>query len=204
MTGCATPSPSLPPTHLNHPVQVAESIERLELYTRPSGLELSARDKLAVAQFLDGYRDGGDGPLYINKPAGAANGLGTQQAEALIRGMMSQGGINPGALQGGQYQSSPNAPAPIVVSYRTLKAIPQNCAYMDDLTDVYNGQPRPGFGCFQSANLAALISDPRQLLEPYKPGQPNAERRQVIYDKYIKGELSASDFPSRQRITAEE
>ena len=85
LSGCATPTPSLPPAHLNHPVQVAESIERLELYSRPNGLELSARDKLAVAQFLDGYRDSGEGPLYINKPANAASGLGTQQAEALIR-----------------------------------------------------------------------------------------------------------------------
>ncbi len=201
---CSTPTPSLPPTDLRNPIQVAESIERLELYARPNGLELSARDKLAVAQFLDGYRNGGDGPLYMNKPAGAQGGIGTRQAEAVIRGLMAEGGINPMALQSGQYQSPPNAPAPVVVSYRTLKAIPQKCGRLGSLSDTYNNQPYDNFGCFQSANIAAMISDPRQLLEPYTQGNPNAQRRQVVYDKYIKGELSASEFPTRQLLTADD
>jgi len=42
LTACSTPSASTGPTVFNNPVQVAESIERLELYTRPNGLELSA------------------------------------------------------------------------------------------------------------------------------------------------------------------
>ena len=48
MTGCATPVPSTGPAVFQNQVQVAESIERLELYTRPNGLELSARDLDAV------------------------------------------------------------------------------------------------------------------------------------------------------------
>lgn len=204
LSACATPSPSFEPTSKRNPITVAESIERLELYTRPNGLELSARDKLAVAQFLDGYRNSGDGPLYMNKPAGALSGIGTQQAEAVIRGLMRDSGIHPGAMQQGQYQSSPNSPAPVVISYRTLRAIPQKCGQWDDLMDAYNDQPHSGFGCFQSANLAAMVSDPRQLLEPYAAGNPNAQRRQVVYDKYIAGDLSAAEFPSRQDITAED
>lgn len=204
LSACSTPTASLPPTDLRNPIQVAESIERLELYTRPNGLELSGRDKLAVAQFLDGYRNGGDGPLYMNKPASGLNGLGTQQAEQVIRGLMAEGGINPMALQSGQYQSAPNNPAPVVVSYRTLKAIPQRCGRIGNLSHTYNNQPYDGFGCFQSANIAAMVSDPRQLLEPYAQGRPNAQRRQVVYDKYIEGSLSASEFPDRQNTTAED
>ena len=66
LTACTTPSKTFPPTELRNPINVAESIERLELYTRPNGLELSARDKLAVAQFLDGYAKSGDGALYLS------------------------------------------------------------------------------------------------------------------------------------------
>jgi len=55
LTACSTPSASTRPTVFNNPVQVAESIERLELYTRPNGLELSARDQVAVSQFLQSY-----------------------------------------------------------------------------------------------------------------------------------------------------
>jgi len=158
LSACAVPSKSFAPTTMRNAVQVAESIERLELYTRPNGMELSARDKLAVAQFLDGYARSGDGPLYVNRPANALSGLGTQQAEAVIRGLMMH----------------------------------------------FSNQPHSTFGCFQSANLAAMVTDPRQLLEPYASGQPNAQRRQVIYDKYIQGEPTAAQVNPDQRVGAQE
>ncbi|MEP4053143.1 MAG: CpaD family pilus assembly lipoprotein [Litorimonas sp.] len=202
LSACAVQSETFAPTHLRNAVNVAESIERLELYTRPNGMELSARDKLAVAQFLDGYARSGDGALYINRPATAMAGLGTQQAEAVIRGLMAQGGMNPQAVQTGQYASRPGAPAPVIVSYRTLRAIPQDCREMGSLTNTYSNQPHGNFGCFQAANLAAMISDPRQLLEPYAPGQPNAQRRQAIYDKYIQGEPTAAQVSPDQQVGA--
>ena len=197
---CAAPSHTMKPAHLRNAVQVAESIERLELYTRPNGMELSARDKLAVSQFLDGYARAGDGPLYINRPASAISGLGTQQAESVIRGLMAQNGMNPTAIQTGQYNSKPGDPAPVVVSYRTLRAIPQDCRTMGSLTNSFSNQPHSNFGCFHSANLAAMVTDPRQLLEPYASGQPNAQRRQVIYDKYIEGTITAAAVNPDQKV----
>lgn len=202
VSGCVSNSHyqnSLAPVTMRNPITVAESIERLELYTRPNGLELSARDKLAVGQFLDGYGRNGTGPLFINRPSAQAGQAGTQQAEAVIRGLMREGGLNPSSLQGGQYQSNPNSPAPVVVSYRVLKAIPDNCRRGTEVTDTFSNQAPPNFGCFQSANIAAMIADPRQLLEPYEFGAPDARRRQVIYDRYIQGDITSAQFPSRQR-----
>ena len=141
LAACATPTPSYAPTPLRNQIKVAESIERLELYARPEGLELSARDQFAVGQFLESYRTGGDGPLYVNLPAGEITGHGTQQANTMLRTMMAQAGINPAALQTGEYQSEADAPSPVVVSYRTLRAVPADCRFMDDLSRTYNNQP---------------------------------------------------------------
>lgn len=204
ISGCtSTYSHKLPPVTMRSPINVAESIERLELYTRPNGLELSARDKVAVAQFLDGYRQSGSGPLFINRPSAQASSAGTRQAEAVIRGLMRDGGLNPSSLQGGQYQSNPNAPAPVVVSYRALRAIPENCRRAGSVVDTFSNQAPDNFGCFQSANLAAMIADPRQLIEPYEFGQSDAQRRQVIYDRFIQGEATAAAFPSRQVVNVD-
>jgi pilus assembly protein CpaD len=203
LIACSTPNPSFSPTTVKNPIKVAESIERLELYARPNGLELSARDKFAVGQFLEGYKANGDGPVYVNMPSGAQGNMGVQQAHVMVKTMMAQTGINPAALQAGQYQSRPNAPAPIVVSYRTLKAIPQNCRFKGDLSRSYNNQPYQSFGCFQSANLAAMVADPRQFLEPYDTTTPNSQRRTVVYDKYIQGEPTAAERSPRQTTTFE-
>lgn len=203
LAACATPAPSYLPTPERNKIKVAETVERLELYTRPNGLELSARDQFAVGQFLEAYRQSGDGPIFVNMPSGGKNGLGTQQAATTLKTMMAQIGINPTAMQSGEYQTSPNAPAPVVVSYRTLKTVPQDCRFLDDLRQTYNNQPYQSFGCSQSANLAAMVADPRQFLEPYGTTTPNSQRRTVVYDKYIRGELTGSERSPDQTATLE-
>jgi len=203
LSGCQTPSPAGPPMH-SHKIQIAESIERLELYTRSTGLELSARDQVAVNQFLEAYALQGEGPIYVNVPSATAQGLGAQQAQAVIRQSLGRIGLPGASVQTGQYQTAYGAPAPVVVSYRTLKTVPQDCRQMGDLAYTYTNQTYSNFGCSRTANLAAMIQDPRQLIQPYDLTVPNSQRRQTIYDKYIKGENPASDHPDRQEITAED
>ena len=203
LTACATPTVSTGPTMFKNKVQVAESIERLELYTRPNGLELSARDQVAVNQFLQSYRQRGNGPIYLNVPSNSASGLGVQQAQALIGQNLRALGLGGSAMQTGQYQTPYGSPAPVVVSYRTLKTVPQDCRQKGNMTDTYTNQPDDSFGCFHTANLAAMIGDPRQLLEPYEMTIPDSQRRQTVYDKYIKGENPASAQPNRQQVAVD-
>jgi len=202
LIACATPTASTGPSVFNNKIQVAESIERLELYTRPNGLELSARDQLAVNQFLQTYRQSGSGPIYLNVPSHAASGLGVQQAQALIGQNLTTLGLGRSAMQTGQYQTAHGSPAPVVVSYRTLK-MPKDCRHLGDTTDTYTNQPYDNFGCFHTANLAAMIGDPRQLLEPNDMTIPDSQRRQTVYDKYIQGENPASTQPARQQIAVD-
>ena len=106
LSGCQTPSPSTMPTIFNNKIQIAESIERLELYTRPTGLELSARDQVAVNQFLEAYAQQGEGPLYVNVPSASAHGIGAQQAQAVIRQSLGRIGLPGAPVQTGQYQTA--------------------------------------------------------------------------------------------------
>jgi len=203
VTACSTPMASTGPSVFNNKIQVAESIERLELYTRPNGLELSARDQVAVSQFLQSYGRTGNGPLYINVPNSSGSGLGVQQAQAVIRQSLAGVGLGGASVQTGQYQAAYGSPAPVVVSYRTLKTVPQDCRHQGDNKSTYANQPYDSFGCFHAANLAAMIGDPRQLIEPYDMTIPDSQRRQTVYDKYIEGENTASTQPARQQVTVE-
>ena len=106
-------------------------------------------------------------------------------------------------MQTGQYQTAYGSPAPVVVSYRTLKTVPQDCRQIGDITDTYTNQPSDNFGCFHTANLAAMIGDPRQLLEPYDMTIPDSQRRQTVYDKYIQGDNTASTQPDRQQVAVD-
>ena len=201
LVGCATQQPLVSPDEVRYPVEVAESIERLELYTRPNGFELSSRDTDAVALFVNNYKRFGNGPLHINVPQHSSTGLGAQQAQSLIAGMVGFQAAN--VIAKGQYAANPQAPAPIVVSYRHLKTLPRECGFFNNLTATGSNRPGPAFGCTQSANLAAMIQDPRQLIAPLPLDRADIQRRIEVYDRYIQGEDPSSVQPPRQVISAD-
>ncbi|MGB6230380.1 MAG: CpaD family pilus assembly lipoprotein [Litorimonas sp.] len=201
--GCLQGGAMMEPTHRLNPVKVAESVERMELYSRPDGLKLSARDEHAVAAFLQDYAVRGSGPLYVNRPSAALGGGGVVQTDALVTRLMAEVGVPPSAAQSGVYHSRPNDPAPVVLSYRTLRTVVQDCSHISDLTQTFTNGVTPEFGCAASANLAAMISDPRQLIEPYPSDFPNAQRRQVVYDNYIQGTATASARPEGQQVSSQ-
>ncbi len=200
LAGCATPMQSEPPLFRKNPIQIAESIERLELYSRPDGMSLSARDQQAVAGFLSGYGRFGDGPLYMNLPAHSSAGV--VQTRGVVQNLMAEIGMAGAPIQEGQYQSRPGQPAPVVISYRRLKTLPQDCTIRTDLTRTYNNQPYHEFGCSQNANLAAMVQDYSQFLHPYDMAPADMRRRMTVYDKYIKGESPASVIPPNQSISS--
>ncbi len=203
-SACSTPQSSRGPVTNWSNIQVAETVERLELYARPDGLSLSARDETAVAQFLQEYGRSGDGPLYINMPSQTMSQGGAVQSQALIKTIMGNIGLAGAPIQSGSYQTAAGSPAPVVVSYRRLKTVPQDCRFEGNVLYTGDNQPYSSFGCSFHANLAAMIGDPRQLLEPYQTTPPDMQRRMQVYDKYIKGENPASAQPDRQEISASE
>jgi pilus assembly protein CpaD len=200
--GCTTHQPSLGPTSLRNKITVAETVERLELYTQAGGLNLSARDEDAVSAFIYQYANAGEGPLYINVPSNAAGGLGVQQAQNAIGTRLTSLGIPASAIQTGQYPAMPNVPAPLVVSYRRLAVQPIDCQQGASLTHTANNQPYLNFGCFQSANLAAMVADPRQLLAPVDAGSQPAWRGTRIINKMQEGEPTSTPRPDGQEISA--
>lgn len=202
ISGCTTYIPSYEPTNLRNKITVAETVERLELFTQPSGLNLSARDEDAVSDFIYEYGKSGQGPLYINVPGNSDNVIGIEQAKASIVARMHDMGIHGSALQVGQYASGEGQPAPVVVSYRRLTTAPINCHQGAALTLTSPNQPYENFGCAQTANLAAMIDDPRQLLAPYDLDAPLAVRRTSVFQKYVDGQATSSPRPDGQEVTA--
>lgn len=203
LSACSTPQSPMPPTSNWANIEIAESVERLELYARPDGFALSARDETAVAIFLESYGRYGDGPLYMNVPHSHHYAAGVEQARYVVSQLMGNLGLGGAPIQTGKYQVAFGAPAPIVVSYRRLKTVPIDCRTTGNLVDSGHNRAYDGFGCSFHANLAAMVEDPRQFLEPNPIMPPDMKRRMEVYDKYIKGENPASQQPDRQEISAE-
>jgi pilus assembly protein CpaD len=199
---CTTYHPSEVPTPLRNKITVAETVERLELYAQTSGLNLSARDRDAVSDFVNLYGQFGQGPMYINIPGNSANEMGAKQAKSAITARMQRMGIPGSAVQMGQYAADSDAPAPVVVSFRRLTTVPINCQQGASLTSTSTNQPYNNFGCAQTANLAAMIDNPRQLLAPYALSPSTMIRRSTVIDNYANGEPTETSRPEGQAVSA--
>lgn len=200
--GCTMHQPSYQPTVLRNKITVAETVERLELYAGQAGMHLSARDQDAVGDFLAQYAASGEGPLYINVPSSGVDSPGVNQARSIVQSYLGRLGMSGAAVQNGQYPAMPGAPAPVIVSYRRLTTAAINCQQGASLTHIGNNQPYGNFGCAQTANLAALIDNPRQLLAPYAFDNASAVRRMTVIDNYVLGEATATPIPDRQEVSA--
>ena len=204
LSACAPSIPHIMPYDVQHPVQIAETVERLELYVRPDGMNLSARDRAAMKRFITQYGIDGDGSMFLNIPNTGVGAPGMRAAQAEIQNMMTQSGMANAPIQTGQYGAAPGVPAPLVLSFRRLAVVPQNCLLNDNLLRTTNNQPWGNFGCSTQANFARMIDDPRQLLEPYARGESLAQRREVAFEKYVDGTDPSSELPARQQVSASE
>ncbi|MBL4871252.1 MAG: CpaD family pilus assembly lipoprotein [Robiginitomaculum sp.] len=197
---CTVHQSSFASTSLRNKITVAETVERMELYLGQDGLNLSMRDRDAMGNFLSQYAQSGQGPLYLNIPSNATKGVG--QARNLVASQLASMGIGQTRMQMGQYAARANTPAPVIVSYRRLMTQPINCQQGANLILTGNNQPYGSFGCAQTANLAAMIDNPRQLLMPYALDHGSAARNALVLGKYRNNEATATPRPADQEISA--
>lgn len=188
---------------ISHDVKVAESIERLELYPNAYGFQLSERDRRAMLGFLANYAREGSGPIYMNTPATA--GPGAAAAARDVQQALAVMGMSDVAVQAGRYPAAPGAPAPVVVSYQRLKTLVPRCdSRRDRFMMTGSNAPSPNWGCAHYANIAAMVADPNQFLEPYALDDPNMQRRMNVYERYIAGEVTgAAEDEGRQASSRE-
>jgi pilus assembly protein CpaD len=70
--------------------------------------------------------------------------------------------------------------------------VPQCGTQWGSLTRTGDNQSAANFGCAVTANLAAQIADPRDIVSPRAMTPADAQRRAVVFDQYVKGEPTAA------------
>jgi pilus assembly protein CpaD len=136
----------------------------------------------------------GHGPLTMAVPSGAANGsaasaLGAEALEVLY-GM----GIEYGAIVQTAYDAAGRPDAPIVLMVDRYVADAPACHQRwNDFARTYDGGNTLNFGCANQANLAAVVTDPADLLGPREMSPGDTIRRGVVLGTYRSGETTITE-----------
>jgi pilus assembly protein CpaD len=195
VSGCTTPlSPAgsaspLTPTE-QYTVQVEQVPDQLALTAHPTGLSVNQR--AAAAAFVGRWRESGRADVSIRTPE-AGDGQAIDRTASDLLNLLLESGIPGSQVRVASYDTAGVPGAPILASFDRYEARGPNCeGGWDNLTSTGSNKPSSHFGCAVTANFAAMIADPRDLLAP-APGQPSdAVRRATVLQRYRAGEVTSS------------
>lgn len=186
LSACAATGPTgAPPLNATsrYVLQVEPDIDRIALAVHEQGLsntQLAALGALA-ARFVQARA----AVIRVEAPTGddpVAHQVAWTTRDALIaRGVPAE------RILVVSY-AAPAARAPVLAGFETLRAVVPNCAAAQSpMGSNFSNQPSSSFGCALTANLAAQIANPRDIVAPAALAASDSGRRGKVFDTYRAG-----------------
>lgn len=170
---------------VNHPITVEPAYHSIKLPFSATDAGLMPDDSAQFSVFVAEYLASGNGAISITAPAGdnAAIGYFGERMAALG---VPRDRILVGTRQGGGDK--------VEIGYMSYKAHVEACGdWSTNWGDGADNQPPANFGCATQHNLAAMVADPRDLIQPRTMDPADATRRNTVLGHYEKGEITQAD-----------
>lgn len=185
-----------------HKVSVTETSERLHLVLDRNDSGLSLSQKAAIKGFVVKWRNKGHGPIGLSIPDSSKNANIAVTAAAQTREILHAEGLDWQQIVGGNYRADGQNKPPVILSFRKYIATANNCnASQQNLAINFSNKPSANFGCAVATNMAAMIADPYDLVDPKSMPATIADRRIVTYEKYILGETTGVERTSDEEAS---
>lgn len=203
LAACATApekdAPVLATAADHHEIAVTEVGARLEVPFNGDGVDAGGQE--ALNQFGRAYVRGGHGQIVLSAPS-TADTSAAREAVSDARMLLMQAGVPYEAIAVASYEPDA-ANAPLVLGFTRYEATPPRCApiWEQDLMRQYDNQPYESFGCANVANLAAMIEDPHDLVEPRGETARDGARRATVMEAYRKGDPTGASRSGDETIT---
>jgi pilus assembly protein CpaD len=189
-----------------HPIMVTQAPANLDVEVTRGRNGLAPDQRAAVIDFLRRYkRESTTGKLVIAAPGGAPNEVAAVQAAGIVKGLARSEGIGWNEIQVEPYSGEEGNPQPPVrLTFVRHAAEGPDCGrFPTNLADEPRNLPYANFGCSTQRNLAAMVANPQDLLGPRTEQRSrSAERRDVIMDKWIKGDTTAAKRDNDEKAKA--
>lgn len=190
-----SPSFALVAPAQRHPILVSQKPTTMSVHVPRGSSGLSPRARAEVLEFAGRFRagDAGDSRLVIQAPSGSSNEVAAMNAVQQIRGLLTDYGYSDSVVSVEAVDASADSAPAVKVSYMRYVAEGPECGNWP-VNVAYEPQnlPMANTGCANQKNLAAMIANPADLLGPRTITPRSSDRRDVVFDKYTKGDSTAS------------
>jgi pilus assembly protein CpaD len=174
-----------------HPILVSQQPAVLNLHVAAGSEGLTPSQRGRVMDFIEHgrARDSGNSRIVISAPAGSMNEGAAMEAADDARRMLLASGYSESSIATEAYQAG-RRESPLRISYMRYVADAPDCGqdWSENLARSYQNTHYPDFGCANQHNLAVMVANPGDLLGPRTMTPRDANRRDNMYGKYVKGQ----------------
>jgi pilus assembly protein CpaD len=191
---------------LRHPISLREGQRTLELFVGVNRGALSPAQQADVAAFAHSWQRESTGGILIDVPDGTPNAHAAHDAVQEVRAILAATGVSAPAIATRPYRPTRAIKfATLRLSYPKMIGEAGPCGlWPRDLSTSIDGIDPSNhsfwnFGCAQQRNLAALVDNPADLVQPRGETPAYAARRAFMIDKYRRGEATPTINPQTDK-----
>lgn len=189
-----------------HPIAIKEGDRTVEVFVGINRGSLNAAQRADVTAFAMAWKKESTGGIVIDLPSGTDNELAASQAVREVRALLNATGIPPYAVNVRPYQPKfPGKLATVRLNYSKMVAETGPCGlWPHDLgpsADPSYNENRPywNLGCANQRNLAAMVENPADLVQPRGEAGTYNQRRTYMIEQYRRGSGTATNYPNPDR-----
>jgi pilus assembly protein CpaD len=192
---------------LRHPIAIEEADRSIVVFVGQArgGLTASQRgDVLGLAQI---WLSEGTGAINVDVPVDTRNARAAAETFREIQATLAAAGVPPRGIVMRNYRPEDPRHLPAIrLNYPKISAVAGPCGlWPDDIgpsiknKTYYQNKQYYNFGCAYQRNMAAMVDNPSDLVQPRSETFAYTPRRTAAFEKYRKGTTSATMYPENDK-----
>ena len=192
---------------LRHPIAIQEADQSIVIFVGHARGGLSGPQRADVMGLAQTWLREGTGAINADVPVGTPNARTAADSFREVHALLSAAGVPPRGITVRHYHpEDPRQLATIRLNYPKISAVAGPCGlWPEDLgpsiknKSYFENKPYYNFGCAYQRNMAAMIDNPSDLVQPRPETPAYTIRRTEGFEKYRQGTTTATSYPEAER-----
>lgn len=182
--------------------EIARQPRTITIAVRPTTYGMTPKQQVDVMRFLEQYRQRGadKAELTISVPSGGSLEPSAIEAASQVRQMIRYLGISDRSVRVDQHRAHGQLAHLELVWHEIVLDLPE-CGYGDEnLARNDRNIPPANAGCAVQRNSAVMVARPADLVGPRAMLPRASERRDEIWEKYVRGKSTVSEKQGAEKL----
>jgi pilus assembly protein CpaD len=190
-----------------HPIAIQEADQSVVIFVGHARGGLSASQRADVMGLAQTWLREGTGAISADLPVDTPNARTAADSFREIQALLAAAGVPPRGIVVRHYHpEDPRQMATIRLNYPKISAVAGPCGlWPEDLgpsiknKSYYENKPYYNFGCAYQRNMAAMVDNPSDFVQPRSETPAYTTRRTAAFEKYRKGTTTTTAYPESDK-----